>query len=62
MEKECYEGHSPEEGSSSNQHSSWMSIIPKALVLELIKEYKDRVIDVKQARLVEETHPKREME
>ena len=36
--------------------------IPKALALELIKEYEERVTDVKQARLVEETHPKREVE
>ena len=36
--------------------------IPKALALELIKEYEERVIDVKQAQLVEETHPKREVE
>ena len=37
--------------------------IPKAfLALELIKEYEERVVDVKQARLVEETHPKRELE
>ena len=36
--------------------------IPKQLALELIQEYEDRAQEVKQARLVGETHPEREVE
>ena len=36
--------------------------IPKQLALELIQEYEDRTQEVKQAHLVGETHPEREVE